>query len=663
MGPAGSAAEEYLMGRFLQSLIEAGKVPLYLDFRVGSLLDLSGSGNDCISAGPERWINTSRGLGISCVQDTDLRVAHDASLEPAQLSIAASVWYPTNLVVNPRLLTKGTSNIQYALFFPTGTRPLNFQAQNAVLAPTSKNNPYTSLGATWVPGDRPTMYWDHSESGLASGVVTRVASSSQPLYIGNYNSDPNYYNFGGTIYNMVLVNEVLSSADMVRLMLELEQAPSVVRRPTKGFSLPYPSKTPAQYVAASQFLDIAPRVSAGSMQELVGGMAMPLDAGHDMRRSGFIEGRSIAFEGGSGAVGGTPAGAPGVGATALTLEWIGAIKSNPAGSAQLFGTTIAGRILADPGGGPGLGEIEGSFRLDGAYRTTAPNFDSDGLEHHHVVTWGAGSGLHHYVDGVLQGSAAGGPYSQITTAWSTTLLAQVVCDSESSLARAYTAYWDASKVRSEWLMYAKKLLADASIRSDGADPCTLVSQSWPGRLTNAWSTEETSPGTWVVADDSDGRHAQLIVGNDNALHVPDDSAYGSWYFKLANIHTASTVIGFASQEKFFATGGYYFYYISSSNNLILRKDIGTNLDTYSVVLDGSLIEFWVSRRRDGQMTVWAKGGGAFANWTQVLQATDNAYTSCKYIMNRFRVSTKTYGAKHYAGEMTLNEALQLGLVS
>lgn len=642
------------MGRFLNSLIEAGKCPLFLDYSTGSLLDLSGSGNHSVSSGNEFFKQARGKLGMMCPAGTNLYVPHHASLNLSTFTIALTVTRfgaaPAS-VSNPRILTKGTASIPYGLYMGTGSAAMAF-IPSAGGAPTNVGvgGVYRSFGVTLVgSGIKPRMFWNESLSGETIN-VTIPGTNTSALNVGHYNGSATSYHFGGVIHNVVIVNEPLSDVDMVRLMRELEAGPTTVRRPNRHFSLPYPSKTPAEYAADSQFLDIKPATVAGGLQELTQALPMPFAGAYGVGRSDFAENKSIDFEGGEGATGGTPVGAPGVGATAVTVEWVGALKNNPILHRSLFGLFNVASISS--AGGVGVGRIWCSMHLDGANKYVLP-WNSDGLDHHHVLTWQGGGGVHHYIDGILRNTLVG-PYAQLTGAWVTTYVNRGDGRSKFISGRAYTTYWDAAKVREEYLQYARKCLLDARVHSDGSCPVSLAAVGAPNEIANGWKVGGTD--TWKVVEDAPTvpgtagqRWIQRASGVGHVIYISDTSAYGSWYGKFFISSATDTVFwGFISQISTAYNVGYQIYYNGAGSELRLAEDASGIRDIISVSITGE-VEFWIDRIADGTMTVWARGGGVWSDWTQVLQATDTTYTTSKFQVFNTRNPTKFAGSVHYLG--------------
>jgi len=660
------------MSQLLRALIEAGKVPLCLDFRMGSLRDVGGVPNDPSSiVGVLR--TTSNGRAIRFPPSCTFSVADSATLNLTSLSVVAVVTQRT-LGTDRRIVVKRGATDWWDLYVSSaGVLTLKSGAATVTkaLVPTTGA---TSLGATWASGTIPMAYQNASLLGAMSAILTSTGAGAGVLNVGSYTAGSANNTWTDPMLAVVVVNEPLSNADMCRLMRELTDAPGIVSRPRKHFSIPYPSKTPAEYAAEGIILDTDCAPRNGATTDFTGN-----------GRKGTVVGQVDVVKGGpfdeAVRLRGAYALLPSESTIFRTADWDVAawVQNNETTLSVLFGIGGANHYAAlDTNGAFTIGTV-----------TTAPLSRTVKSPNGPLGVWshvvagrrqnGANLILRVSVNGVTTETTFAGETGRVEGASVPVLFAYQtaflpVQKSNVARVRFYTRSLTPAEIREAYLEGARKCLLDARVHSDGSCPVSLAAVGTPSEIANGWKVQS---GTWKVVEDAPvlGTAGERWMECQTAgtLSTPDKSAYGSWLIPIKRVAATGSYSNFIADRlgTVLAPLGYAIGFNSTGQVVLIRTTGGgsavVTLSANAYTTTNVQYYLWVTRRFDGTFTTWIKGG-AYAAWTLVPASSgsnpgvDATYTTNRFSLIQAGISDRFDGIIHYLGEMTATEAVALGLI-
>jgi len=649
------------MGEFIRSLISAGKVPFYVDFRTGSVCSLSGLAANVAPT----IINTPTFTQSFKCKAIKFTLGSLSYANQADQALTQGTWMfldrRTVLPVGYNWLfsKRDGGGIAYDFYLQDGTISYGNGITSSLAAPKPNRS---TLAWRHVNTTIPTAFID----GLAYVVpvaASSIGTATTPIYIGR-----RFDAFGPTSVPeaaFIVVNEALSDPDVARLHRELVQAPTVVSRPSRHFSIPQPERTPAEYAADVTRVDLLPMLMQNKMKDLSG-------SGYDATVVGAVD---VVKEG----------------PFDTAVEMNRSHSTLPAGfAALLFQNTytlsswVRPRLLDNgvhmllaTGSTPYVGretdDLWHSYRNGAGVQQTDIFANALTIQKWAHVTYQLVNSppnvtLRFFVDGskVYEVTRATG-FAPVASSAYINVFAPGSAIFDACLASLTYRSSEVSEadIRAEYLKGAHKCLLDARVHADGSCPVTLTPKGAGNEIANGWKVQA---GTWNVVEDApvDGRPGERWLSCQTVAGVVSQlskSAYGSWYVKWK-----------ASGNNF------YFGFISSTPNLTNQngyfiRDFGNVLRVYQVnagvqslflTVTASLLgvtEAWITRRYNGLMQVWVKGGGVYSDWTLVMSGTNAGITSSKYTwMQGENPQTLADGIVSYLGEMTLTEAIELGVL-
>jgi hypothetical protein len=448
--------------------------------------------------------------------------------------------------------------------------------------------------------------------------------------------------FNGIINSVVLINELLPDADVVRLMRELERSPQVVRNPPKHFSIPYPAKTPAQYAAEGIVADFGGPVQGGEWPEFVSGNSAQGLQEVDTKGDGPF---GKAPDGHGRAYGVTGSNISYSNAQHLTVEmWVCVTDVSAADIpmegelggvgwwAVFMGGTNFRFITRDAAGFNDVYTSLGGIK-DNKWMHFAGVYDSSKVGNERMRA---------YIDGIEDSASFGGGMGTVT--FVDQKLEVFGRPGSNNLQgamdglRVRNIALTPAQVRAEYLKGAKKCIIDARIRDDGSCPVTLSSATVGDEIANGWKVAQ---GTASVRDFNDERSILLSFAASPYITIPSKSAYGSWFFETEGNNPR---LYFVSSDE---TGSNSYSVYKQSGSLRLYRD-GTTIGTYSVADISGRWRWWISRNYTGSIEVWFSRNGSA--WQQAFDVLDTTYDSSEFLVVRSPSSnTYFFGAKHYLG--------------
>jgi len=146
------------------------------------------------------------------------------------------------------------------------------------------------------------------------------------------------------------------------------------------------------------------------------------------------------------------------------------------------------------------------------------------------------------------------------------------------------------------------------------------------------------------------------------LYQESNQAYGTWEFDLYKGSESSIPYVYFCSQAAGAANGDYDLEINNDESVRLRERASTNhfVTAASYVAIQTWYKFRITRRYDGQFTVYIKGG-AFTNWTLVDPSggsgsnpvTDNTLKTSSYVNLDLDTSDKIANMKFYNGVLAI----------
>jgi hypothetical protein len=668
-----------MSARILDALVAANKVPLYLDFRTGSLRDLGGMGNhptvtNCVPV-------TAKGRrGVTCYPNGTIECADTASLRLSQLSIVALMnnsLRPELESLNPRVCSRTNNAFAAAnwdLAHATGANNLFFQAfpaggSTAVAMTDAMWASLRTVGFAWTGGNAGRFYMDASLLGPGNSNVPAVATGAGYTVRG-------FWVLPGTAYKppgnhaLVLVNEQLDDADMCRLMRELEAAPGVVARQRNHFSIPYPSKTPAQYAADSCVLDTSfQKAGAGFIENALGNnfTTSPVP---DKAEGGPFE-SAIRLDNDTTIVTGAAVPLAGNFLTVSTRFNVLAGDQELVRSATLsttvgsFGHTIdTGRLFLG-------GRQAGGFLIGNT--AAIPTLWNQWLHTHMLYDATQptpATQLRLFINGVEYTplayplTEAPSPVTDQVVYVGSRGAASLFSRGKHASVKLHTRILSPAEIRAEYLLGARKCLLDGRLHRDGSCPVSLANVTSVGA--------DVVPGLWKLTN-TGGFGARVAEPNGERLlqvdqliqlsGVRNESEFGSWYFRWLATNGQPRVVLASNSPTYGAATNQLGVQLAGAGTMYLYTLTPgvTILDTYVLGVNTGDWEVWATRRYDGYVQVWMRGTGLPA-WAMILEGTTVAsFGPWQWLINDS--NTVSFGDfMHFLGEMTPGEAQALGLI-
>lgn len=513
----------------------------------------------------------------------------------------------------------------------------------------------------------------------AGSIAAAGVTSGSNLDIGHQGSASGVTDVG----LFAMFTRVLAPSEISALFLELDrEIPGLLDAPKRKFSFPYPTLTPAQAAAQGLVLDTDfVRRSDGKVRNLA-----------PTAYSGTVVGAPVPSQGGEGMVfnGSTDAVSMGDvtqinGARYLTYSFVIRLPS----TGVVSGGTIHGKTslatgartqtqVIGPSPGPhALQYYEISPAVGAHQRVSNSAVLYAGMDQH-VVIVRDGDGttdsdkIKMYVDGTLvpatsyafpfgattDPSLAGFPLDIGREFTAVNPLAATV----RSLRVRSTAL-TAAEVRAEYLQWAKRLLLDGRLRSDGSCPVSLTnlnvrSIQVPGTI---WQGVQTTPTTLGVVEDAGTGERYLNMSA--RIGVPQGQAFGSWAWEW-QVSNLATFMPVASNPVAYATPPQNGYVIYQDGGGIQfgRSDNGVFANFANVVgaYNNRRLRFWLSRTSAGQFDLWLKDG--VNAWILLASANDLTYVTSTWMIATGTGTARLYDVLHVQGAMTPAEATQLGLI-
>jgi len=658
------------MGQFIRALHEDGRLRLYVDYRTGSYQDLSAYSHTSsfVGSGTGKWQNTRKGKGLY-ISNTGLvqTFAAALSLEFPSTGLLL-VCMASNLHGTPaNSVFFGTPPWTSFYFYVSSTSLATYNGSASCLASpvTTKMYNNSSVAALLVSGSPTRFFVDGAVVTNSVSNAQTWASSAQEVRINQSATRPNHA-------SLMIDADGITDADIARLHRELVAGPSVVRRPRKGFSLPYPSKTPSEYAAEGIILDMEPVVGSGGQVPNHAGTPGTITAGAiDVSRKGPFT-TSFRFDKSGYVTGTAVCAAP----TSFSCSFWVEVDSTTALSNQNL--LSIGLLL---------------FRFDNALA----NFWSDvaGTPQswvgyllpkkptHVALVKVNGQNARLFIDSV-EHSVSAGPAVDLAVGANPTWRIGAYGGSpttrfwgEVASGKVQVAALTPAEVRAEYLRGATKCLLDARVHSDGSCPVSLAAVGAPNEIANGWQVQS---GTHKVieAAPANGRPGARSIQCVTAGVVwtqANFAAYGAWYFKASVASLQTTFLNFLSDRVAGSNAPVgYALILGSAGELYLRRNVGgghVNIfgTATGVLTAGVEYEFWITRRVDGQFSVWLKGG-TYADWTLVPTTsgsnpvTDTTYTqSLPYLVADLDAGSTIAAVTHYLSEFNPFEAIRAGKLS
>ena len=655
------------MTQFIRSLVEGGHVPLYVDFRTGSVRSLSGTAATVAPTliGTPRFM-TCRGTRALDCRAGGVQYAHQADQLGSELTLVCLADFRSSANwASGRMITKRDAGGQNFEMYCATARLLYYDSSSTNTA-TLTGWYGRSIGVSHVSGMVPKLYANGVDVTAAGALVRTIPQFNVAMTVGCFYAFA--FGFQDPMFAAIMVNTALSPVDMARLHRELVAAPGIVARARKGFSIPYPSKTPAEVTAESILFDIKGEPITGTLPDVATGAYPATIVGRADVVKGGPFGSAVSLRT-SNDYGDLPAA---VNAQIFTQSysieaWVKPHQA-PAGAAVVFGATS--RNYVGQRGGSMLTSYQTAAvaqqTVDGTAGTIIP------WKHQHFV-WtleinGANVTVNQYADGVNRG------YATFATGFLTSVT--------DALINAYSAgsngFWGdysmvryyknrvltPAEVRANYLEGARKCLLDASVHSDGSCPVSLAALGVGCELANGWKVES---GTWKVVEDAPVlpgipgvRSLQCVTAG--TLSTPDTSAYGSWLIPIKRVAATGVYVNFIADRvgTVLAPLGYAVG-LNSGGQVILVRTTGGGSAVVTVSPNAyttTNVQYWLwlTRRFDGTFTTWIRGG-AYTDWTLVSviggsganPGTDATYTTSKFILMQAGVSDSGLGVVHYLG--------------
>ncbi|MFA5053118.1 MAG: LamG-like jellyroll fold domain-containing protein [Parcubacteria group bacterium] len=675
------------MSRFLQSLVLAGKVPFLVDYRTGSAQSLSGmvAGTNPTVTNTPRFQHTSRGMAAD-FRSGYLTYPHQADqilTEFTSLALGNPIYASSASAISGRVISKrdgASSSFEMYIRPNVGSCSLGITVGGVLNAVNYTQSGNGSLACTAANGGYPSFFKNGVLIGAGANIAT-FNSTTPNLYVGNYA-------FGTLaceipISAIIIINEALSPADIARLHRELVDAPAVVSRARKAFSIPYPVKTAAEYAAEGIILDLAPKVVGGKMRDMSGnGYDATITGQADASGSPgpFTEETTLL----AGSYGTFPAafGAVIFDRTYTVEAWVRP-KSISAGAGVLLGSAsipYVGRISA---------AMFSSYRDSALVQKThaSSNCIVANKISHLVYTFkadGATITVGKYCDGIDVGSITS--LTGLSPSGSVALLNIFAVGSPSPFQAGYEGlrYYDnrvltPAEIREEYLKGARKCLLDARVHSDGSCPVSLTAVGPGSSIANGWTVQS---GTWKVVEDAPT--APGVAGKrwlSNTAGTPGvcsqfdgNSNYGSWYVRTIPGAGGTIYVSLnSSVSGSWNAANQNGYWLAFTNRTVqLAKTVGGawTVFLYSPITIEQDLEFWVTRSFNGSFNIWVRGGTYGSDWTVpplqlgTLPFTDTSFSQPNGYVNvqANSFSSKCSGAQHFLGAMSPYEAIRLGLI-
>lgn len=656
---------------FIDELRNAGKVALDVRFQQGTPRDFSGNSNALVINGSPVFSTSRRGLGLRTRTGSNVEFVDAPSLRFASSIFTVCAFFSEpllNLATEQRILSKRTGGL-YDYEFMVGSGNVYVTSPSGSPNVPLRAEPTHFLALTCADY-RTTRYfqngtylnqsvgWDHTFGNTAAPVtVCTMGGGGQPVL--------------GVTNRVLLLNQAMTDADMVRLYNEITRAGYALDMPHRKFSFPHRTLTPAQAVAQGLVLDtdfvrrsdgkvrnLAPTAYAGT---LASGTIVP---GLEGVGQAIVETTQINW----GIISQLN------GATRASLSWNVQTVSPVGASRYIFLTypdaTHYFYLYVQGGATIRVGCANG---LD-AYGVTASNVVVENVQQRFSVVYdGTGATnadrLKLYVDGSPVAMTFTGtipatlpdstPFGGYSTGLNTISLAHTCRQLRIRAGVAMTA----AQVRAEYLEGAKRLLLDGRLRSDGSCPVSLTPfVAANSRIpTTDWETGIVA-GTVSVKESANGSERFIEIDNNAKIGIKDPDTFGTWYWETESTGDNPVIICASDILYNVAPQNGYLYYcgVNLQSGKVVNGTFTGLAPLVGMNVVGHRIKCLVSRTPAGLFTFWISDQGA--PWVQSATFTDTTFTTGKYTVLCSNSRQRIYNFLHFQGAMTPAEATSLGLI-
>lgn len=518
----------------------------------------------------------------------------------------------------------------------------------------------------------------YGSDGAVTGAVpaTNALQNGSTFKVGATNSVT--WPLNTNVRLIAKIDGSLTGAELQTIYRELVAGPSIVRRPSRHFSLPYPAKTPAEYAAEGIIVDL-PAGRMSSVDNCGNAITAPVDPGADLERGGPF-GEVTALRQTTGAAGtklapdvfvpasfGVNGGSMQVwlkGPTTSTTEMLACVQTQ-----NNFGLAIC---ASDPNTNAQVENGATSYNRGLITNTGFPAWTcvcvaGDKLGNRFFTTNGVAYNM----------PIAGGTLGTVPGTFATVGHRPPVQTTFPVASLKYAGFkvWDRmitpAEARAEYLKGARKCLLDARVHSDGSCPVSLAAVGAGSELANGWKVQS---GTWKVVEDapSGGRPGKRWLNRTTTGYIAtrNDSAYGVWSGTVKMPISGYMRLYFVSKDgtgRTASTDSCYYWYSDATGAVVLMKYIAGSLNLLVIgetVTPGAYYNWMMTRRFDGLMQLWLKPI-ASSTWKKHLSATDTTATESKFFLVEADLAAAAEtvdGVTVFSGEMTPFEAIKEGLI-
>lgn len=205
----------------MKSVLDAWRanVVLDLDFRTGSLRDLSGKDNHPDTVTGVHWTQARGSRALMFPTGNDVTVPDDPTLRLSTLTIfVAAIIQSVGVAAGDRMVRKwygaGTNNYDFSLI---GLGTIRFGGSDLGGCVSLGDR---SLAVTCVSGEKPAFYKNGNPAGLGHLAISFAAGVGGELIVGNYVAGSSYP-FRNPMHRLVILDTALPGADILRLYQEV----------------------------------------------------------------------------------------------------------------------------------------------------------------------------------------------------------------------------------------------------------------------------------------------------------------------------------------------------------------------------------------------------------------------------------------------------------
>jgi len=667
----------------LHNLIEANKVPFYLDYRTGSARSLCGlsTAEPTITNTP-KFKTTGNGIGVDFTNGS-LKHAHASDQIVTQFTWVFLLQLNPQATTFERILAKrdggGTAYDFYLTSTLNNIAYFNGSVNYQLALPTNASpNPSTIIW-THTNGAAAQVFYNGLQFSTFTG-TSNIGSVAADIVVGDI------YSIGSQLKRpllaAIMVNEELSSENVAQLHREVMVSNTIVHRPSKNFSIPYPSKTAAEYAEAGIIFDaeLADKTSDNVLPAKIGTAGSvtgtnQIEIGGPFNSAFTVKNGFANF--------GTTQGNPSPGNGSFLCEaWV---YDNRTTDSFLFGK-YSGVPLWYVRVNAGKYNIRIRNALSdinvGSTESIQPKWSHVALRIDRT-----NSLMNLFVDGLPIDSPT--DISSLSTGTMDNPNLFVFGNNQSSIipldgklvgGRFTNRLVSDEEIRNNYLLGARKCLLDARIHADGSAPVSLEDVTVDNELANGWKLQLAAAA--IKEEDPSGTKAgDRYINVESATMVvsrPCQSAFGSWWFKYRRTSACTDAIVFIASKAGLSSdseqNGYSIELFSGRVGIVRITGgsiVSDPLRSSNGLLEVDIsYELWVTRKADGVFTVWVKGGD-FEDWTLVNSdvsgsnptAADTTYIDCSHVVLQSNLNeNRFYGMMHFLGEMTPTEAVSFGIL-